>query len=79
MLKLRKILLLNYIYYFIFFSVLIITIIRISIPKHSIYNLNTNIVEGKIINIVEKDNQITLILKAKEKIQVNYYLKNNKK
>ena len=79
MLKLRKILLLDIIYYLIFICILFITIVRITIPKKSIYNINTNSVEGIIINKVEKDNKITLIIKSKEKIQVNYYLKNNKK
>ena len=79
MLKLRKILLLDIIYYLIFICILFITIVRITIPKKSIYNINTNSVEGIIINKVDKDNKITLIIKSKEKIQVNYYLKNNKK
>ena len=37
MIKLRKILLSNYLYYVILFTVLIISLIRINIPNKSIY------------------------------------------
>ncbi len=73
MLRLRKILLLDYLYYIIFILIILITIIRINTPKESIYNLNTKSIEGKIIDIKENDNRITLIIKNKEKVQVTYY------
>ena len=79
MLKLRKILLLNYIYYLLFLLVMLITIIRVTVPKKSFYNLNIKVIEGKVINKVETKEKLSLIIKDKEKIQVNYYLKNNKK
>ena len=79
MLKLRKILLLDYIYYLIFILALLITIIRINIPKKSVYNIDTKEIIGKIINKVETKEKITITLKSKEKIQINVYKKNNKK
>ena len=55
MLKLRKILLYNYPYYLIFIIVLIISLIRLNIPKVSQYDNNTKQVIGTIIAIKEKD------------------------
>lgn len=59
--------------------VLITTAIRILLPKSSIYNLNTNVITGTIISKGENNNHIKLIIKNKEKILVNYYLKDREK
>ena len=73
MLKLRKILLLDYIYFIFFFIVIILTSIRLLIPKTSTYNINTNQVIGIVTNIKEKDKQVTITIKAKEKLLMTYY------
>ena len=74
MLKLRKILLCNYPYYLIFIIVIIISLIRLNIPKTSQYDTNTKQVIGTITAIKEKDKQITLTIKNKEKLLATYYL-----
>lgn len=79
MLKLRTILLYNFPYYLLLIIVLITTAIRILLPKSSIYNLNTNVITGTIISKEENNNHIKLIIKNKEKILVNYYLKDREK
>ena len=73
MLKLRKILLLDYIYFIFFFIVIILTSIRLLIPKTSTYNINTNQVIGIVTNIKEKDKQVTITIKSKEKLLMTYY------
>ena len=73
MLKLRKILLHDSLYYIIFILVLISLITRLSIPKTSNYNLNTKLVTGTVTSIKEKDKQVTLTIKNKEKILITYY------
>ena len=73
MLKLRKILLLDYIYFIFFFIVIILTSIRLLIPKTSNYNINTNQVIGIVTNIKEKDKKVTITIKAKEKLLMTYY------
>ena len=74
MLKLRKILLCNYPYYLIFIIVIIISLIRLNIPKVSQYDNNTKQVIGTITAIKEKDKQVTLTIKNKEKLLATYYL-----
>ena len=73
MLKLRKILLLDYIYFIFFFIVIILTSIRLLIPKTSNYNINTNQVIGIVTNIKEKDKKVTITIKTKEKLLMTYY------
>ena len=65
MLKLRKILLYNYPYYILLTLVILITIIRLSIPKESIYNENINKVTGIVTNIKVTD-KTTIYIKNKE-------------
>ena len=74
MLKLRKILLYNYPYYLIFTIVIIISLIRLNIPKISQFDNNTKQVIGIITSIKEKDKQVTLTIKNKEKILATYYI-----
>ena len=73
MLKLRKILLLDYIYFIFFFIVIILTSIRLLIPKTSNYNINTNQVIRIVTNIKEKDKKVTITIKAKQKLLMTYY------
>ena len=72
MLKLRKILLYDYLYILLFIIVLIISIIRINIKPKLYYN-NTNKIIGIITNIVHKDNKYTITIKGKEKVIGTYY------
>ena len=74
MLKLRKILLYNYPYYLIFTIVIIISLIRLKIPKISQFDNNTKQVIGIITSIKEKDKQVTLTIKNKEKLLATYYI-----
>ena len=77
MLKLRKILLHSELYYLIFIITIIIAIIRLNIPKKSIYNKNTKEVVGIITSIYKDNDKIKITLKSKEKILVTYYYKKN--
>lgn len=79
MLKLRKILLCNYIYYIIFLLIAIITFIRLLSPKESIYNEKSSKFQGIVTKIIIKNEKITLYIKNKETIIATYYQKNNKK
>lgn len=75
MLKLRKILLCNYIFYCFTIIILFITIIRLSLPKSSIYQEGYQTFTGIITNITIKENKLTIYLKNKETIIASYYLK----
>ena len=75
MLKLRTILLHDKLYYLIFIVVIIITIVNIKIPRTSIYDSTTTKVTGKIISQSIDGNKLTLIIKSKEKLIINYYFK----
>ena len=72
MLIFRKILLLNKIYYFLFITVLIISIIRINLPKKSNYN-NSKYAIGKVTYILYKDDKLIINIKNKENLIINYY------
>lgn len=73
MLRLRKILLCDYVFYGILIVILGLTIFRINIKKNSKYDLNTKIIVGKIVAI---DDRKKLIIKGDEKV-VCYYQKDN--
>ena len=72
LLRLRKALLSNNLYLAILVVVTIITIIRISIPKRSIYQKDTKTITGIIENIKKDQEKITLVIKGKEKILAYY-------
>ena len=74
MLKLRKILLCNYPYYLIFIIVIIISLIRLNIPKTTQYSNNSKQVIGIITSIKEKDKQVTLTIK-RNKTQLKITIK----
>ena len=74
MLRLRKILLCDYLYIVIIILVLLITIIRLSIPVKSNYTESSASFIGTIEKIIIKDNKVTIYLKNKETIIGHYYL-----
>ena len=74
MLKLRKILLCDYLY-----ISLLILVILISIPRLSNYHekLSTNKIIGTITNISKRENKVVLNIKSKENIIATYYKETN--
>ena len=76
MLKLRKILLSDILYYVVLIFTLIILIPRLTIPKTSNYHSNSNYFQGKITDISYIDEKLTIKLKNKETIIASTYLKN---
>ena len=72
MLKLRKLLLCDYLYIFLLIIVILISIIRLNIKPKLYYN-NTNKIIGIITNINQKDNKYTITIKGKEKVLGTYY------
>ena len=79
MIRLRKILLSNFLYYIILLIVITISIVRINIGYHSSYSNSSKEIIGVIINIKIKDDSISIKLKDKnkEKIICSKYFKNN--
>ena len=75
MLKLRKILLCDYIYISIFITVIILTIIRLNIPNKSNIKENNKSFTGIVDKIIIKDNSTILYIKNKE-IVIAYTYKN---
>lgn len=75
MIKLRKILLCNYLYIFLIILVLIITFIRINIKYTSSYSNNSKELYGYIKEINIDGNKLRMILKGKELVISNYYFK----
>jgi competence protein ComEC len=75
LLRLRKILLCNFLYYIIFILVLLITIIRLVIPKTSIYSEDNTYIIGIITKLVIKDDKALIYVKNRETVIVTYYYK----
>ncbi len=75
LLKLRTILLSKYLYILLLVITLLITIIRINLPKNSLYNEQATSFTGTLIKYVIAEDKLTLTLKNKEKIQATYYFK----
>ena len=75
-LKKLKILLHYKIIILLFISLIYVYIIISNNYYHSKYNLNTNKIVGNISSIKIDGNKVSIILIGKEKIIVNYYLKN---
>lgn len=78
MLKLRKILLCNYLYYTFFLLVILISLIRLSIPKISLYKENSTTFIGTITKIYLKENKLIIYLKNKETVITTFYFKEQK-
>ncbi len=71
MLKLRKILLYDFLYYLIFILVLILVFIRINSP---VKNINDNHIKGTVIDIYKDNDRVDLIIKSDNyKIKGTYY------
>ena len=75
MLKLRTILLHDYIYYILLSITVLITIINILIPRQSIYNENIKSIRAKIISSSITGDKLNLTIKNKEKLLITYYFK----
>ena len=73
MLRLRKILLLDYLYIGITLLVFLITIFRLSIPINSNYNESSTSFIGTITKIIIKEDKVTLYVKNKETVIATYY------
>ncbi len=74
--KLKSLLQSNYIYYIIFSISIIYTFITVNyIKRYSYYDINTLEIYGNIINYEIDGDKLSIILKAKENIIVNYYFK----
>lgn len=78
MIRLRKVLLSNYLYLTVIILVLIISLIRINIEKTSIYNKSINEIIGVISKYNVDGNKLSLTLNSKEKLIGTYYFKNKK-
>ena len=76
MLRLRKILLCNYLYYLIFLLSVIYTAIFINIKHELKLNFNSKILIGRVESISLSENKLNLIVKNKEKVKATYYLTN---
>ena len=77
MLTFRKILLQDKLFIILFIFVIIISIIRISIPKQSNYGPNSTKIIGIIIECHHINDQYKMTIKGKEKVIVNYYSKDD--
>ena len=73
MLRLRKILLLDYLYLSITLIVLLITIIRLSIPLKSNYNEKSTSFIGIVTKVIIKNEKVTIYVKNKETVIATYY------
>ena len=77
LLRLRTILLYNYPFYILLIMVLLISSIRLLIPKQSIYNEKSTTCVGTVISYQLTDTKLKVTLKNKEKIIVYYYIKDS--
>ncbi|NLD79100.1 MAG: DUF4131 domain-containing protein, partial [Mollicutes bacterium] len=73
MIRLRKILLCDYLYLILLGLTFGYVLISINIEKKSLYQNNEKIFKGYIEKIKIDGNQLTINLKAKEEIIINYY------
>ena len=76
MLKLRKILLYDFIYYTFIILIILLTAIRLSLPKRSKISLEIKSIVGVIENYHQTDDDVKLLLSIdkKEKLLVYYHL-----
>lgn len=73
MLKLRKILLSNYLYIIIIIITIFISVFRIVLPKESLYKEGSVELTSTITNITIDGNKLTLDVTSKEKLLATYY------
>ena len=74
LLKLRKILLCNYFYFILVIIVCILSLVRLSLPRKSVFSIKEKYFYGTVIKYYLKDDKLTIYLKDKETIIGNYYL-----
>lgn len=72
--KLKNILQYNYIFYVMLIIGILYTIIYINfINIKKIYSVNDNSLYGKVISYKKNDKKVSIVVKGKEKVLVNYY------
>ena len=76
MLKLRKLLLCNTLYYGILLLAILYVIFSCIKPYHTNYSVTSTSLSGTILSITEKENSTTYIVKGKEKVLVTIKKKN---
>ena len=74
--KLKKILQ-SKCFYYIFFIIICIYVLLTTVFIKYESNIDGNTFEGVITSISVSDTKVSFILKSKEKIQCNFYLKDN--
>lgn len=72
MLRLRKILLCDYVFYLVLILVLGFTIFTFTIKRSSKYDINTNVIAGRVVEIKNTGNSFKIMVKAREKV-ICYY------
>lgn len=78
MLKLRTLLLSNYLYILILVLTVIISTIRITLPKTSKYSKTDQDLTGIVTKYSVNGNNLSMTLKGKEPVIINYYFKTKK-
>ena len=77
--RLKNLLLFNKFFIFLFFIIIIyVSIFTIIIKYDSVYENKYYTINGRILNYNIDGDKISIIIKSKEKIQVNYYIKSLK-
>ena len=71
--------LLKYKYIIILLFIVLISLYRSNITYTSKYNIKDSLFSGYVIDYKYTDNKLTFILKGKELIRCNYYIKDNNK
>lgn len=79
MLRLRKILLLNYVYYIFLIISLLIVLLTVNMPKISKYHPKETEVVGVLTSYHIDSSKLSLTLKGKEKLIGTYYFFNKKR
>ena len=79
MLKLRKILLCDFLYIIFIIIILFFSLFRLLFFKSSNYSLKSNLIEGIITKIVYKENNQVIYLKNKENFIINFKVGNKLK
>lgn len=74
MLRLRKILLCNYLYYLILLLAITYTVITVNTFQKPKLDINSNVIIGKVETISLDESKLTLIIKNKEKVKATYYI-----
>ena len=74
LLRLKTILQYRYTALIILFLIVILSLIRVSIPKERNIDINTKEASGIITYYKKSQDKITIILKSKDKIRCTYYL-----